>query len=103
MYNSNNFLSFSLFVQFSLFLSMAALHPREGYFVNCDSTTKVFLEKKNEELSQGDRFIIASLKGDCLFIKSNKVEYVRALVDEWIDKNNTPKKTEEKNQTKKKQ
>ena len=102
MYNSYNLLSFSLFVLLSHFLSMAALHCKEGYFVNCDSTTKVFLEKKNEEMLPGDRFIIASLKGDCLFIKSNKVDLVRSLVDEWIDKNNTPKKTEEKNVAKKK-
>ena len=81
---------------------MAALHSKEGYFVHCDATTKAFLEKKNEEMLPGDRFIIASLKGDCLFIKSNKVDLVRSLVDEWIDKNNTPKKTEEKNMAKKK-
>lgn len=81
---------------------MTTLHPKEGYLVKCDSTTKVFLERKNEDLPDGDRFIISSLKGDCLFIKTNKKDYVRALVDDWIDKNNTPKKTEEKNPPKKK-
>lgn len=80
---------------------MTTLHPREGYFVQCDSTTKVFLEQKNKELAK-DPFIISSLKGDCLFIKMNKKDYVRALVDDWIDKNNTPKKTEEKTPPKKK-
>lgn len=81
---------------------MSTLHPREGYFVQCDATTKVFLERKNEELLAGDRFIISSLKGDCLFIKTNKKDYVRMIVDEWIDKNNTPKKAEEKNNAKRK-
>lgn len=81
---------------------MTSLHPVEGFLLHCDATTKVFLEKKNEELSYSERFIISSLKDNYLFIKPNAEGYVRALVDAWIDRNNTPKKGDEKAHAKQK-
>ena len=74
---------------------MSVLQPKEGIFLQCDPTTKVFIERKNEELSSGQRFIIASLSDRCLFIQSNRRDYVQNLINEWVDQNSTPKKDED--------
>ena len=74
---------------------MSILPCTEGVVVQCDMITKVFLEKKNQEAVGSQRFIISSLSDHSLFIKSDKEAYVRSLIDDWIDMNNTPKKEEE--------
>ena len=58
---------------------MSILPCTEGVVVQCDMITKVFLEKSDHSL----------------FIKTDKEAYVRSLIDDWIDMNNTPKKEEE--------
>ena len=50
---------------------------------------------EEEPGSSGQRFIISSLSDHSLFIKTDKEAYVRSLIDDWIDMNNTPKKEEE--------
>jgi len=75
----------------------------EGYFLRCDSTTKLYLEKKNDELPPRERFIKKKLNGDCLFVRLDKEREIRRIVDEWVDLNNTPKNKEEEEWNKKKQ
>ncbi|KAK8819436.1 hypothetical protein WA556_002426 [Blastocystis sp. ATCC 50177/Nand II] len=63
--------------------------------VECDAIAKVYLEKKNQEALGNQRFIISTLSSNSLFIKTDKEAYVRSLINEWIDMNNTPKKDKE--------
>ena len=74
---------------------MSILPCTEGVVVECDAIAKVYLEKKNQEALGNQRFIISTLSSNSLFIKTDKEAYVRSLIDEWIDMNNTPKKDKE--------
>lgn len=74
---------------------MSILPCTEGVVVECDAIAKVYLEKKNQEALGNQRFIISTLSGNSLFIKTDKEAYVRSLINEWIDMNNTPKKDKE--------
>ena len=74
---------------------MSILPCTEGVVVECDAIAKVYLEKKNQEALGNQRFIISTLSSNSLIIKTDKEAYVRSLINEWIDMNNTPKKDKE--------
>ena len=75
---------------------MSSLTPISGIIVRCDPITKLYLEKKDSENFGSQRFIKCSLGDDCIFIEESKENYVRSLINEWIDTTSTPKKDDEK-------